>query len=307
MNKEIEEKIISEYQKGNGSIIISKMTGVPKHTILAILHKHNLVRQRDRCKSLDIVKEGERFYVTRLCPMCNEEIKTYSKQSTIACRNHFNKLRDNSTCKKCMGECNLGEGNPFYGKTHKESTIRQISESRKNKYTGYNNHMKQEKYRQMSRDIARSNWDNNIWDRDTMSELMKQNQRKGKLNSGITSKKEKEIIELLTEMGIYAIQSYRVDSKICDIFIPSLNLIIEYFGDYWHCNPIKYSKDYYNVKKNKYAWELWDYDKKKLDLVKSYGYNLEVIWENELKSNNDKLILIINKYATNNNSAPEWS
>jgi len=307
MNKEIEEKIISEYKKGNGSTSISKMTGIPKHTILSILHKHDLVRPRDRCKSLDIIKDGENFYVARLCPMCNEEIKTYSKQSTIACRNHFRKISINSVCIKCMGKCNLGENNPFYGKKHKESTIKQISESRTNKYVGNDNHMKQEKYRQMSRDIMRSNWDNNILDRDVISELMKQTQREGKIKSTITSKKEKEIIELLTEMGIDAIQSYRVDSKICDIYIPSLNLIIEYFGDYWHCNPNKYSKDYFNTKKNKYAWELWDYDKKKLDLVKSYGYNLEVIWENELKSNNDKLILIINKYATNNNSAPEWS
>ena len=34
----------------------------------------------------------------------------------------------------------------------------------------------------------------------------------------------------------------------CDIFLPDLNLIIEYFGDYWHCNPLKYDANYFNQK-----------------------------------------------------------
>jgi hypothetical protein len=36
----------------------------------------------------------------------------------------------------------------------------------------------------------------------------------------------------------------------------------------------------------------------KLELIKSYGYNLEVIWESELKLNNEKLITIIKNYDT---------
>lgn len=33
-----------------------------------------------------------------------------------------------------------------------------------------------------------------------------------------------------------------------------------------------------------------------LELIKSYGYNLEVIWESELKLNKEKLLNIIKKY-----------
>ena len=158
--------------------------------------------------------------------------------------------------------------------------------------------MKQEKYRQMSRDIMRSNWDNGILDRKVISEQMKQTQRSGKIKSVIVSKREKEIVGELKLLGYKTIHSYRVDSKICDVFIPSLNLIIEYFGDYWHCNPKKYEPDYFNKKKNKFAWELWDYDKKKIDLIKSYGYNLEVVWEGDLKFNNKLIELIIENYVT---------
>ncbi len=60
----------------------------------------------------------------------------------------------------------------------------------------------------------------------------------------------------------------------------------------------KYDSDYFNKKKNKFAWELWDYDKKKIDLIKSYGYNLEVVWEGDLKLNNKLIELIIENYVT---------
>jgi hypothetical protein len=48
------------------------------------------------------------------------------------------------------------------------------------------------------------------------------------------------------------------------------------------------------------AKEIWCYDKMKIDLIINYGYNLEVIWETELKSNNNKIITILNKYDTTN-------
>jgi len=100
----------------------------------------------------------------------------------------------------------------------------------------------------------------------------------------------------LKEHNITSIQSYRVDTKICDIYISSLNLIIEYFGDYWHCNPDKYDENYFNQKKGKTAKQIWDYDKNKIDLIRNFGYNLEVIWENDLKHDNKKILEILNKY-----------
>lgn len=298
MDINTEKKIIFEYKRGKSSLEIVKIIGLSKPTILKVLNKHNLVRKRDRCSSLDIKKDGKKYYVTRKCPNCYKDIKTISKDKVIACRNHFNKLKGTSLCKPCSLKLQVGEGNPFFGKTHTKESLKKISKSKTGQYTGNQNHMKQEKYRQMSRDIMRSNWDNGILDRKVISEQMKQTQRSGKIKSVIVSKKEKEIVKELKLLGYKTIHSYRVDSKICDIFIPSLNLIIEYFGDYWHCNPKKYDSDYFNKKKNKFAWELWDYDKKKIDLIKSYGYNLEVVWEGDLKLNNKLIELIIENYVT---------
>jgi G:T-mismatch repair DNA endonuclease (very short patch repair protein) len=87
-----------------------------------------------------------------------------------------------------------------------------------------------------------------------------------------------------------------------------LNLIIEYNEDYWHCNPKKYDKNYFNQKKSKYAWQLWEYDQSKLDLIKSKGYNIEVIWEFDFKSNKTIIEEIIFKYERQQkNSTPERS
>lgn len=304
MDIKTEKKIISEYKKGKSSLEIVKIVGLSKPTILKVLNKHNLIRKRDRCSTLDIKKDGEKYYVTRKCPKCDKDIKTTSKDKVIACRNHFNKLEGTSLCKPCSLKLQVGEGNPFFGKKHTKESLKKMSKSKTGQYTGDQNHMKQEKYRQMSRNIMRSNWDNGILDRKVISEQMKQTQRSGKIKSVITSKREKEIVKEIKQLGYNPIHSYRVDSKICDVYIPSLNLIIEYFGDYWHCNPKKYESDFFNKKKGKFAWELWDYDKKKIDLIKSYGYNLEVVWEGDLKLNNKLIELIIENYVTKLTSTP---
>jgi len=297
MEKEVREKIIKEYKNGKSSLQIVKIVGLSKPTILKVLNDEGLVRKRDRCKSLNIKKDERGFYIVGICPKCKKENKTYSKEKTIACRNYFNKLKNSSLCKPCSLQLQVGEGNPFYGKKHSKKTKRKISKSRTGKYTGDSNHMKKQKYRELSKNIMDSNWKNNILDRQKMSEQLKDTRRKGKIKSGITSKKEKEIIKILKNLGFESIHSFRVDSKICDIYIPKLNLIIEYFGDYWHCNPKQYNSDYINQKKSMTAKEIWDYDSNKIDLIRNNGYNLEVIWEQEFKNDNKLINKILEKYV----------
>lgn len=84
------------------------------------------------------------------------------------------------------------------------------------------------------------------------------------------------------------------------IYIPKFKLLIEYNGDYWHCNPKKYNENYFNKKKNKTAKEIWEYDNKKLYISKKLGYACEVIWESDYKKNKNIINKIIEKYETNN-------
>jgi hypothetical protein len=295
-----EEYVISEYLKGLSAKKIGEQLGVSNPTILNILHKHNLVRKKDRCGKLNILEEEGKYHVIRNCPKCNCEVKTTSTHKTIACRNHFNALnrRSSGVCKKCSIESQLGEGNPFYGKKHAKESKEKISKSRKGKAMGSDNAMLNPIHREKLTQIMKKKWENGEMEhfRKISSETLKKTRREGKIKSIIRSKKEKEIIEDIKNMGYDVIDSFRVDTKICDMYLPTLNLIIEYNGDYWHCNPIKYTEDYFHQVKGMTARELWDYDNKKIDLIKSEGYNLEVVWENDLKQNPTLINEIIKKY-----------
>ena len=132
------------------------------------------------------------------------------------------------------------------------------------------------------------------------SDRMKKRHENGEIKSFNRSKAEDEIIKILENEKIECIPNFRITSKIYDIMIPSLNLIIEYNGDYWHCNPKKYDKNYFNQKKNMTAKEIWEYDEKKLHLVEKNNYNYEIVWESDYKSNPNIIKEIIKNYERKN-------
>lgn len=67
--------------------------------------------------------------------------------------------------------------------------------------------------------------------------------------------------------------------------------IIEYNGDYWHANPMKYSKTDI-VHSNKTAEEIWINDMNKLNILKQLGYEIHIVWESEYI--NDKSTVLNN-------------
>ena len=66
--------------------------------------------------------------------------------------------------------------------------------------------------------------------------------------------------------------------------------IIEYNGDYWHCNPQIYDKDFIHKTMKIKASEIWEKDKDKLNTAKQHGYEVLVIWESEYLLNKDYVI-----------------
>jgi G:T-mismatch repair DNA endonuclease (very short patch repair protein) len=44
------------------------------------------------------------------------------------------------------------------------------------------------------------------------------------------------------------------------------------------------------------AEQLWEYNKNKIDLIKNKGYNLEVVWESDYKSDKTIINNLIKKY-----------
>lgn len=295
-----EELIIKEYLGGKSSLILCKEFGVSKPTILKILKENNVTRKRDRCKSLDIKKVGKKYVIERRCPKCDNSVKVTSNNPTITCRNYFNLVNKKSLCKKCSLDQQVGKGNSFYGKKHTKETKEQISKSRKGKATGDKNAMANAEHKKKTTEAIRKKWTNGEMEhvRKIFSETLKKTRKLGKIKSVIRSKIEKVIIKEIKNLGYNVEHSLRVETKIYDIYIPKLNLVIEFNGDYWHCNPKKYNPDYYHQVKQKTAKELWEYDKNKIDLIKEKGYNLEVVWESDYKSDKTIINKLIKKYDT---------
>ncbi len=75
--------------------------------------------------------------------------------------------------------------------------------------------------------------------------------------------------------------------------------IIEFNGDYWHCNPKLYEADYFNKNKSLTAAEIWQYDKEKIKVASRHNYQVLVIWERnwieDPKQTIEQCIKFINK------------
>ena len=94
-----ESFIVKEYLTGKSSLMLEKELGISKPIILKILKKHNVTRKRDRCKSLNINKNDDKYVILRKCPKCKIDVVVSSNNPTITCRNYFNLKK--SLCKKC--------------------------------------------------------------------------------------------------------------------------------------------------------------------------------------------------------------
>ncbi len=86
-----------------------------------------------------------------------------------------------------------------------------------------------------------------------------------------------------------------------DFCIKSSKKIIEFNGDYWHCNPNTYSSDFFHTIKKMSAQEIWAYDKKKEDLARSKGYDYLTIWESEYKLFPEETINKCKQFLNGNN------
>lgn len=77
------------------------------------------------------------------------------------------------------------------------------------------------------------------------------------------------------------------------------NKIIEFQGDYWHCNPNLYECDFFNKVKQKTAQEIWDYDNTKKECANYHGYKVLYIWEYDYNNDKEKTLQKCIDFLTN--------
>ena len=77
-----------------------------------------------------------------------------------------------------------------------------------------------------------------------------------------------------------------------DFYDKTKNLVIEFQGDYWHCNPNKYDKDFFHNVKKLTAEEIWEYDQNKKNFIcKELNNPIYLqIWESDYRNDPQKII-----------------
>lgn len=105
---------------------------------------------------------------------------------------------------------------------------------------------------------------------------------KNKYKSTRISKASKQISEILDILNInYEIEK-SIKSKFVDYYLTDYNIIIEFYGDYWHANPKRYESDYYINQFKMTANEIWEKDKKRINILKESSNSIIIIWESTL-------------------------
>jgi hypothetical protein len=75
-----------------------------------------------------------------------------------------------------------------------------------------------------------------------------------------------------------------------DYFIKELNVCVEFFGNYYHANPEKYKDPTQKIRFTKFftVQEIWDRDKKRIELLEKYhGIRTIIVWESDYYKNKD--------------------
>jgi very-short-patch-repair endonuclease len=92
---------------------------------------------------------------------------------------------------------------------------------------------------------------------------------------------ETKVFNILKQLRIPFRIQVPVDKYTVD-FLVNDKYIIEVYGDFWHCNPTKYSGEYFNRGKRKTAEEIWKRDACRKETFESKGYKFLSLWETEI-------------------------
>jgi len=93
------------------------------------------------------------------------------------------------------------------------------------------------------------------------------------------TKPEKVVYEYLQDNNIICIPQYPMYNRfVVDFYIPSLDIVIEVLGDYWHGNPLKYPKEKLTERQLKHQQK----DKIKMEYLTNNNHKVYMIWENDI-------------------------
>jgi len=98
------------------------------------------------------------------------------------------------------------------------------------------------------------------------------------------TKIEAKVAQFLNELGLNYKQNHKLDKYSVDFLVDG-KYIIECYGDFWHCNPVKYKPEFYNRGLKCFASDRWIKDYLRKAELESMGFTFLELWESEI--NND--------------------
>ena len=280
--------------------------------------------------------EAEKLGIKPYCKYCNKQfamiVDYFSHMSVLHNvtydENTLNRLRlkrcENDNCKKyvniknslCRSCRQMGENNPIHN-VDKEKFKENISKALKKTWMNeeYRNKVikgiskpRPEQFKKEQSKRIKKWFDENPEQKEIRSQYMRDGWKNGTYYSHENpscnrSKAENEIYNYLK--NIYGELLNRKTIKWDDkIYFPDMtirNIVIEYFGDYWHANPNKY-KAKEIVHHNLSAEEIWKHDEMRIKELEGIIAKVIIIWENDYKNRNsdeeffNKLIKEIDSY-----------
>jgi very-short-patch-repair endonuclease len=220
--------------------------------------------------------QGGKSY--RNCKYCGKPVSRHTKSAR---------------CRKCTW---VEKKNSFFGKKHSiEARTRMVKSAQSRDRRTYF------PIRPTSEAISRGK--RHYWSKIPQSErarhltsFIEAGQRHNKKSSG--TKIEDLVAKVLSDFGIafkrnIQIGRYNVDFLVAD------KIIIECFGDYWHCNPRFYTPDFYHKSLHIMADEKWFKDAMRQESLEAQGYAFRSFWEYDIKNHLDQVKEELSRLSSN--------
>lgn len=185
----------------------------------------------------------------------------------------------------CIVCSKSGTKNGFYGKKHSQQTKKLLSKRMQQRILEKPETLKYGvPTKQQSIDAAKKLWDN-------MDPLVRKKRIDKFIEAGQKANKnckftkiERIIAKFLDENGVSYRWNHKIEHKWVDFLVEDV-LVVEAYGDYWHCNPDVYAENYYQKDLHMTSKEKWELDLKRQKKIESLGFEFFVLWEKDIKKN----------------------
>jgi G:T-mismatch repair DNA endonuclease (very short patch repair protein) len=241
----------------------------------------------------------EKFNLIGYCEVCGKEINIENKSKRCnSCRDRtgsnnpfFNKHHSNKTKKDLSTKCSVGSKEKWKDKNYRSKVIKEMHKPRGEEFkTGQSERtFKWWKEHPEGKEIRsirmKKSWDEGVITKNGYS-----------CNASHQENKFLKTLKTINESFKKGTLKFNKKWYFPDVIDNQRKLIIEYFGDFYHCNPTIYQEDYFNPKIKKTAKEVWELDKIRIENFQNNGYNVIIIWEKDFKENPSKAINLIKTY-----------